>query len=119
MFVRNLIVKALATTASRLHWGSIMVMLREVILWLLYAMLLLWLLCEPGERLSWWPLCQPGENKRVSKVPTASESSSSLSARALHNLSSTNSADILNSKTLPHEKDQQYAPLPINVENSY
>ena len=64
---KNLTVKALATTASRLHWGSIMVMLREVILWLLYAVLwlLLWLLREPGERLSLWPLCQPGENKRV------------------------------------------------------
>ena len=64
---KNFTVKALATTASRLHWGSIMIMLCEVILWLLYAMLwlLLWLLCEPGERLYLWPLCQPGENKRV------------------------------------------------------
>ena len=64
---KNFPVKALAITASRLHWGSIMIMLCEVILWLLYAVLwlLLWLLCEPGERLCLWPLCQPGENKRV------------------------------------------------------
>ena len=60
-------VKALATATSCLHWGSIMIMLCAVILWLLHAIswLLLWLLCGPGERLCLWPLCQPGENKCI------------------------------------------------------
>ena len=51
--------KALAAAALGLHWSNIMVMVREVMLWLYYgcAMVILWLLL--------WLLCQPGENKCV------------------------------------------------------
>ena len=42
--------KALA--ALGLPWSGIMVMLREIMLWLLFGyVMLLWLLCQPGERL--------------------------------------------------------------------
>ena len=49
--------KALAPATLGLHWSSIKVMLCDVMLWLRYGYilvmlwLLLWLLCQPGERL--------------------------------------------------------------------
>ena len=67
---RGFTMKALAAAALGLHWSDIMVMLSEVMLWLHYGYvmvmlwLLLWLLCQPGERLLWLP-CQLGENKWV------------------------------------------------------
>ena len=49
----SLIMKALAAGVWGLHWGDIMVMFYEVMLWLHYnyLMVMLWLLCQPEERL--------------------------------------------------------------------
>ena len=43
--------KALAAAASELYWSNIMVTLYEIMLWPRYGylMVMLWLLCQPGE----------------------------------------------------------------------
>ena len=68
--------KALAAAALGLHWSNIMVMVCEVMLWLYYGcamvmlQLLLWLLCQLGERLC-YGCCASQERINVSAVPIA------------------------------------------------
>ena len=68
--------KALAATALGLHWNGIMVMLYEVMSWLCYCYImvtlwvLLWLLCQPGERLCYGCLANQ-ERINMSAGPTA------------------------------------------------
>ena len=67
--------KALAVAALGLHWGNIMVMLYEVILWLCYGYVVAAATAAVSERREsvLWPLFQPGGNKGInmSAVPMA------------------------------------------------
>lgn len=64
--------KTLAASALGQHWSNIMVMIGEVRLWqcLGYVMVMLWLLCQPGERVL-DGCCANQEGINVSAVPMA------------------------------------------------
>ena len=72
----SFVMKALAPATLGLHWSNIMVMLCEVMLWLRYGCilvmlwLLLWLLCQPGERLC-YGYHSSQERINMSAVPMA------------------------------------------------
>ena len=59
--------KAVAAPALGLPWSGIMVMLREIMLWLLFGYVMTAAVAAVSARreaVLWLP-CQPGENKRV------------------------------------------------------
>ena len=64
--------KTLAASALGQHWSDIMVIIGEVRLWqcLGYVMVMLWLLCQPGERVL-YSCCASQEGINASAVPTA------------------------------------------------
>ena len=110
-------VLAAAAAALGLPWSGLMIMLYEFMLWLCYATAmaaaptgkeaLLWLLCQPGERL-YYGRCASQERRQVSAVLTAPpilSSSSGLLARALSTLGSANTEQEDNQRC---EQDQQY-----------
>ena len=65
--------KALAVAALGLHWGNIVVVLYEVILWLCCAYVVTAATASVSGRSEsvLWLLFQPRGNKHVSAVPTA------------------------------------------------
>ena len=59
--------KALASAALGLLWGSIMIMLCEIMFWLHYGYVVAASMTAASARgeAMLWPLCEPGENKCV------------------------------------------------------
>ena len=101
---RGFTVKALTAAALRLHWGGIMVMLCEDMLWSHYGydMVMLWLLLwavSRGERLC-YGCCLSQEVINVSAIPMAPCIFFQLLTWALPTLGSANSANSMSSKTI-------------------
>ena len=97
----SFIMKAQAPATLGLHWSNIMVMLCEVMLWLHYGyvLVMLWLLCQPGERLC-YGYHSNQERINMSAVPVAPQIFFQPLSSHLAYPGSANSTDSVNSKMI-------------------